>query len=201
MPTLPWETPRLILRSFAERDLARFVAYRSDPLVARYQTWNAPYPEADARLLLQMMQRSVLGAPGEWYQIAVELKSEGALIGDLMFHVASQDGQQGEFGVTFARPYQGQGYATEALRRLLAYAFEELHLHRVIARLDTRNIRSAKLMERLGMRREAHFLQSFFIKGGWTDEYWYAILSEEWPCEIIPTCPPTRLTWPWPTAI
>jgi aminoglycoside 6'-N-acetyltransferase len=156
------------------------VAYRSDPLVARYQTWDAPYSEADARLLLRMMQHITFGAPGEWYQIAVELKAEQVLIGDLAFHVTGADGRQGEFGVTFSRQYQGHGYATEALRRLFACAFEDLGLHRIIARLDTRNNASARLMERLGMRREAHFHKSFFIKGEWTDEYWYAILREEW---------------------
>jgi RimJ/RimL family protein N-acetyltransferase len=76
--------------------------------------------------------------------------------------------------------HAGRGYATEAARRLLRLAFEELDLHRVIGRLDTRNEASARLMQRLGMRREAHFVENQFNQGRWESELVYAILRDEW---------------------
>lgn len=178
--TFRWETERLILRPFTENDLEAFAAYRSDPEVARYQGWDAPYSMENALIFFQFLKNLRPGIPGEWYQIAVEHKEQGRIIGDLAFHITREDARQAEFGVTFDRAYQGQGYALEALRRLLAYAFDELGLHRVFSRLDARNIASDRLMQRLGMRREAHFIQNQWWKGEWTDEYWYAILAEEY---------------------
>lgn len=173
------ETPRLVLRPFEERDLGIFAAYRSDPEVARYQGWDAPYSLLNAQAFFAIMQKVQPGAPGEWFQFAVERKETGLMIGDLGLYVHKENWQS-EFGVTFSRDNQNQGYASEALHRLFDYVFHELKLHRIYARLDTRNIASARLMERLGMRREAHFLQSDWFKGEWTDEYWYAILASEW---------------------
>lgn len=175
-----WETNRLILRPFHEDDLPYFVAYRSDPEVARYQGWDAPYSLLNAQVFLRFMEAIRPGVPGEWYQFAVESKEAGRLIGDVGLQVVKQDPQQAEFGITFSREYHGRGYATEAMRRVFAYGFEELKLHRIFARLDERNTASARLMERLGMRQEAHFVKNAWFKGEWTSEYWYAVLREEW---------------------
>jgi RimJ/RimL family protein N-acetyltransferase len=76
--------------------------------------------------------------------------------------------------------YSGHGYATEASAELLRLGFERLGFHRVVGRCDARNTASASLMERLGMRREAHFRQNEFIKAEWTDQLVYAILATEW---------------------
>ena len=78
------------------------------------------------------------------------------------------------------RAYQGQGFATEAVSCLLNYAFLTFDLHRIIAITDCENEASVALLERLGMRREGHFLKNVWFKGKWGDEYLYAILKEEW---------------------
>jgi RimJ/RimL family protein N-acetyltransferase len=83
-------------------------------------------------------------------------------------------------GFTFARSHQGKGLAFEATCLVLDYLFTELRLHRVIAIADCENERSVALLERLGMRREGHFIQNIWLKGNWGDEYLYAILKEEW---------------------
>src|SRR5205807_8892992 len=88
--------------------------------------------------------------------------------------------RQAEIGYTLSRPYQGRGIASEAISRLLEYAFVTLDLHRVIAITDCENTASIALLERLGLRREGHFLQNVWFKGKWGDEYLYAILKEEW---------------------
>lgn len=177
------ETERLILRSFRAEDAKAFAAYRSDPQVAHYQGWEAPYSLELAQVFCAEMSRQPVGIPGEWYQLALELKAGGEMIGDVTFCILNEDHRQAEIGFTLSRRYQGQGYATEAVRRLLAFLFGEMQLHRVRANCDPENSASAQMMERLGMRREGHMLQSLWFKGRWADELWYAILQEEWQPE------------------
>lgn len=90
------------------------------------------------------------------------------------------DGRQAEIGFTFSRAYQGRGLASEAVARLLDYAFGELGLHRVYAITDQENVRSVALLERLGMRREGEFVENAWFKGRWSSEYLYATLRDEW---------------------
>ncbi len=176
-PTL--ETPRLRLRRFREADLPRFMAYRNDPEVARYQGWESiSLPEAEAFIAAQRTIHA--GVPGVGMQIAIESKDTGALVGDCYFCMSLDDPQQAELGYTLATTAQGRGLATEAVGAWLTYAFRAYHLHRVTALLDVENHRSAALLERLGFRREGHYLQSGWFKGRWCDEYLYAILREEW---------------------
>ncbi len=71
-------------------------------------------------------------------------------------------------------------HATEAGREMLRLGFESYGLRRMIGRLDGRNEPSARVLARLGMRREAHFVQNEFVKGEWADEVVYAMLHHEW---------------------
>ncbi len=174
------ETKRLILRPFRDDDLDTFVAYRSDPAIARYQSWEAPYSAKWGAAFIAELQQTVPGTPGQWYQAALALKMSGAMIGDCAFRVQADNAKQAEIGFTLAQPYQGQGYATEAIRRLLAYLFDDLDLHRVVAICLAENLASARLLERVGMRREGHFIDNVWYKGGWASEYWYGLLKREW---------------------
>lgn len=178
---LALETNRLLLRSFRENDLDAFVTYRSDPAVAKYQGWDAPYDQPTAAAFVREMAQKQPAIPGEWYQVAIELKSNYEMIGDCAFHILAEDARQAEIGFTLARQYQGKGYATEAVARLLDYLFREIGLHRVRAICDVENLASAKLLERIGMRREGHFVKNIWFKGEWGSEYWYGLLKEEWP--------------------
>ena len=174
------ETPRLILRPFQDSDLEPFVAYRSDPEVARYQGWEAPYSVESAREFIAEMKHKQPAVQGEWYQLAVELKQGAPLIGDCAFHILAHDARQAEIGCTLARQHQRQGYAFEAVTRLLDYLFRDLGLHRVIASCDVDNLASVRLLERVGMRREAHCVENIWFKGAWGSEYLYALLQREW---------------------
>ncbi|EFH82816.1 GNAT family N-acetyltransferase [Ktedonobacter racemifer] len=179
MPFTMLETERLRLRRFTESDLSLFMAYRNDPEIARYQGWEGiSEAEAWAFIIEQRVARS--GTPGEGFQIAIELKETETLIGDCFFKVNTHDKRQAEIGYTLARAYHGKGYATEAVTCWLNYAFQAFHLHRVIAIADCENHSSYALMDRLGMRREGHFIQNAWFKGHWCDEYLYAILRNEW---------------------
>jgi RimJ/RimL family protein N-acetyltransferase len=154
-----------------------FLAYLNDPLVARYQTWES-YSEQQAKDVIQKQKNLDPGVPGEWFTFAVELRAVRALIGHIALKM--QDHQQAEIGFTFSREHQGKGLACEAATCVLDFAFTKLELHRVIAVADCENERSVALLNRLGMRREGHFIQNIWFKGKWGDEYLYAILREEW---------------------
>lgn len=171
---------RVELRRFTEADLDAFVAYRTLPEVARYQSWDAPYPaDAGAAFIAEMVAQHP-DTPGEWFQFAVILRTTGELIGDCAACPDSDDPRQVEIGFSFAPAHQGHGYATEAVRVLLGYLFATRGKHRVNADCDARNGASARLLERLGMRQEGHLRESTWAKGEWTDDLLYAILGRDW---------------------
>lgn len=113
------------------------------------------------------------------FQIAIELRETGRLIGDCAIHTLT-DTSQAEIGFTVSPDHQGKGYGSEAVKSLLGYLFHLMKMHRVIAVTDVRNIHSIGLIEKMGFRREAHFIKSTWNKGEYTDEFLYAILREEW---------------------
>ena len=180
---VPVETERLVLRRIAERDLAAFLAYANDPEVSRYQSWES-YTERQARELIEQQKGREPGRPGEWFTFAAELKETGTMVGHVSLSAKAEDARQAEMGFAFAREFQGRGLAREAAERVLGYAFGTMGLHRVVAITDCENVRSAALLERLGMRREAHFVENIWFKGAWGSEYLYAILRREWESKI-----------------
>lgn len=172
-------TARLRLRRFHDDDAAAFSAYRSDPDVARYQGWDAPYGLDQAREFIAALARTHPDTAGEWFQLAA-VDPDGRLVGDVALFVDGDDPRLARIGFTLAASAQGKGYGTEAVTALLDYLLTERRKHRVSADCDARNDRSAALLERVGMRREAHHLASSWWKGEWTDEYVYAVLDWEW---------------------
>ncbi|MBY5991732.1 GNAT family N-acetyltransferase [Ferrimonas balearica] len=170
-------TQRFTLRAFEPADLVAFTQYRAAPEVARYQSWT-DYQYEDAQVLFEGTDYADFARPGQWYQLAIAEKGQGRLLGDLAVHFI--DEQQVEVGFTVAPAHQGQGVASEALATLLQYLFETLRRHRVVATTDARNEASWRLLERLGFRREAHFVQNVFFKGAWGDEFQYALLASEY---------------------
>jgi len=171
---------RIALRRFRPADLTTFVAYRSDPDVARYQAWDAPFPLADGERMIASLLETHPDTAGEWFQYAMVLRSTSELIGDCAAGMDQQDPRQVEIGFTVRPEYQGRGYATEGTRTLLRYLFAARGKHRVTARCDPRNTASARVLERLGMRREGHLREALWAKGEWADELCYAILDREW---------------------
>ncbi len=172
-------TARLLLRRLEAADLPFFCDYRSRPEVARYQDWETFTP-ADGERLLEAQSRSSPGAPGAWFQLALVSSATGALVGDCGLHCRADSPQQAEVGITLAPEHQGQGYAAEALACVLDYLFFTLKMHRVTAVTDAANAPVARLLDRVGMRREGHFLQNVWFKGAWGDELLYAVLRGEW---------------------
>lgn len=174
------ESNRLILRPFQDADIEPFAAYRSDPDVARYQSWDPPVTLEQAARFVDEMKNARPGVQGEWYQCAVERKEATGLIGDCAFQILPDDPRQAEIGFSFARAHQGQGFAVEAVGRLLDYLFGTLDLHRVIAITDAENQAAARLLKRLGLRHEGTFIENVWFKGAWVSECSYALLHREW---------------------
>jgi aminoglycoside 6'-N-acetyltransferase len=139
------ETPRLLLRRFQPGDLDAFVAYRADPEVARHQGWEAGYSRAQGEEFIEWVATVDPDTPGEWYQFAIERRQAPGLIGDC---AARFDDAAVEVGFTLAPAYQGQGYATEAVERLLHYLGSRGHCQ-AVAWCDVQNVASRRVLERL----------------------------------------------------
>ena len=176
----PLISSRLVLRPFTSADLLTFLAYRNDPEIARYQGWDVPYTIQQAEAFLADMQQAQPGKPGEWYQLAIEHTVSRTMLGDCAFCVLADEPRQAEIGFSLAAAHQGQGYASEAVRRLLAFLFTDLNLHRVRANCDPLNVASARLLKSVGLRQEGHFVESLWFKSAWVDEVWYGLLKSEW---------------------
>ena len=170
---------RLRIRQFQDSDLEPFFEYRNDPDVARYQGWDLPYPLENAVEFVAEMKAKDPQVQDEWLQVAIEEISTGQMVGDVAFFLKKDD-PQAYIGCTIARPHWRKGYGMEATCHLLDYLFSELDLHRVIAITDVENIASFGMLERIGFRREAHFVENLIFKGHWASEYHYAMLKHEW---------------------
>ena len=168
------KTARLLLRPFAEADyddLYEFLSQLRDDEFEGYP--GITYENGIGQLLAR------LGSE-EYY--AMELTATGKVIGNI--YCGIRDYAAREVGYIVNRDYQRKGYAVEALSAVIALAFQD-GVHRVFAECDPRNTASWKLMEKLGMRREAHFRQNLYShtddKGQpkWKDTYVYAVLNSE----------------------
>ncbi|GAB2566519.1 N-acetyltransferase [Paractinoplanes abujensis] len=171
-------TERLILRRFRKDDAPVLAAYRSDPDVARYQSWDSPFSLLRAETAVANFIASDPDKPG-WFQYAVERTADRELVGDVAVHL-HDNLKQAEIGFTVAREHQRHGYAREAVTAVLDRLFRLQGLHKVTGECDSRNVASAGLMERLGFTREGLLRQQTYIKGEWTDDLLYGLLSTEW---------------------
>ena len=173
-------TERLVLRLLQAEDVPAFAAYRSDPGVARYQSWDSSYTTADGERLVAAQAGVDFGDPGPWVQVAAVDRATGALRGDCAVRVAADQPRTAEVGVTFAPASQGGGLATEALAAVVARLFEDHDIHRVYGEADDRNVAVHRLFERLAFRCEARLVEADWFKGGWSTLRLYATLDREW---------------------
>lgn len=179
-PAYPLRTERLLLRPFTTGDFEAAFPIYSSADVARYLYWD-PRTAAEVREVLERKTHSTrIAADGDGLSLAILVEESGDLVGDCSLTLLSRAHRQGEIGFLLHPDHQGYGYATEAAQVLLRLAFEDLGLHRVVGRLEARNAASARVLERLGMRHEAHLVENEYVKGEWQSEIIYAILDREW---------------------
>ncbi len=168
------ETERLLLRKYQQTDLQDLFEYVSDEKVVEFEPYR-PMTLAEARENLEWRI-------GTEEMTAVVLKGSGKMIGNV--YMGKRDFETLEIGFVFNQKYWGKGYAAESCKALIQKAFSS-GIHRIYAECDPYNTRSWKLLEALGFRREAHFLQNVYFwkdENGnplWKDTYVYAKLADK----------------------
>ncbi|MFD6493277.1 GNAT family N-acetyltransferase [Streptomyces sp. NPDC060188] len=178
--SLPVVTERLTLRRFTPDDLDALHAYQSLPDVARH-LFRAPLTRAEcARSLTRRAAGTAWAEDGDDLVVAVCDPGGTTVVGEIVLKLTSARARQAEIGWVFHPAYGGRGYATEAACATASLAFAELNVHRLFARLDVLNSGSVRVCERLGMRREAHFVENDLDGERWAGEYVYATLAHEW---------------------
>jgi len=170
------DTKRLRLRplSMHEKDMYR---YASDPAVSRHVLWDAHESPRDTRSALRAAIRQYRnGAPGSF---AIERRSDRRMIGTIGFMWINVDHKSAEVGYSLNRDYWNQGIMTEALRQVIAFGFDQLHLNRIEAQHETDNPASGRVMLHAGMREEGVLRQRLMNKGRFVDVKLYAILRSD----------------------
>lgn len=156
------------------------VAFKSQSSVVRYVPYGPLTREDVLERVRTVWSRTELTEPGQSMTLAVEERDTGILVGDVVLFWHSAQHRTGEIGYILAPEATGKGYATEAGKALLRLGFDDLGLHRIRAAIDERNERSARVLERLGMRREGRLVEDTWCKGEWVTTLTYAILDREW---------------------
>lgn len=177
LDVLPLRTERLVLRlpEHADGDALRGFYGQRD--VARFLL-EGPWTAADAeRQLRRRIPRTGLDDGRE--QLSLVVVHAGAVIGDVQLWLTDAEHRIGEIGWVLDPAFHGRGFASEAVRAVLDHGFAHAKLHRIAAQMDARNTASARLAERVGLRREAHLRQDWWSKGEWTDSLIYAALSTD----------------------
>lgn len=169
---------RVRLRPFEERDLEAMAAYRGDAEVCRFLPFEPQSPD-DIRGRIGHLFGSMT-LEGERGGVVLVIERDDTVIGDLVLFHLDADAGSAEIGWVLSPAASGRGLATEAVRALMDTAFDVYGLRRLTAQIDADNVRSAALAERLGMRREAHFVENEWFKGRWGDLLVYAVLDREW---------------------
>lgn len=165
-------TDRLIIRNFEQKDLPAVLEYTSKKGVMKYIP-EGVFDEEAAKVFINKN----IGEQAQNFPVLLE--THGQLIGHIVFHPYFGEHTY-EIGWVFNPIFHNQGYASEAALAMLKYGFEKMNLHRIIATCQPENVPSYRVMEKIGMRREGFFKKCIPNENGWWDEYYYAILQEEW---------------------
>ena len=170
------ETARLRLRPYRTGDAADIYVVYSDPAVTRY--WSFPAWTAIAQAHAYLAQRQAMEVPAvlAW---AIAERDSDRLVGTTTLFSLNGPQRRAEVGYSLARDVQGRGYAAEALRGAIGYAFDALALERIEADVDPRNTASWSLLEKLGFRREGLLRNRWRVDGEVCDSYIYGLLKPE----------------------
>jgi RimJ/RimL family protein N-acetyltransferase len=174
---LPITTERLLLRRYSHDDIPDLVGIVAHPSVAM-ATPEIGATEAGAKKYVDDQNSYQPFEQDKCFDLAIERKEDGKFIG--LLSLVRKEHRQAEIGWALGIEYRGQGYATEAASALVAYGFGILGLHRFEAQTSLTNRGSWAVMERLGMRREAHLRETSFRDGRWHDSVIYGLLASEW---------------------
>lgn len=173
------ETERLLLREFVPDDWAALHEFESDPQIVRFMTFEARTPE-QAKAYVNDRMRDRDENPRSTYDLVIATRGDDRLIGRCGLKVTDVPSRQAMLWYSLNPRQHGKGIAPEAARAIVTFGFAELRLHRIWADLDPRNAASTRVVEKLGMRREAHLRENVLVKGEMCDSFIYAVLAREW---------------------
>ena len=172
--TIQLTTQRLLLNPISIDHAEAIYSYRSDSITNRYQGW-IPQDIEDVRSFIERQVSTEMNVNGTWFQFVVILKETGEVIGDMGLHFIGSENDEVELGCTLANEYQGQGYATEALKEVISYIFNKLDKNRIIATITPANTRSINLFERLNFKLETFSRDGKMQNESQTDDLLYAL--------------------------
>lgn len=170
-------TPRLLLRDFAADDWPAVLAYQRDPRYLRLYEWTGR-TEADVRAFVNMFIEQQQQRPRTRYQLAITRRDDGRLIGNCGIRRSAADSHEAEIGYELAPDEWGHGYATEAVREIVRFGFEELALHRITAWTVADNTASARVLEKVGLTLEGRLVDKERYKGQYWDVLMYGMVGE-----------------------
>ena len=176
------ETERLVIRPIRLEDKVNIFEYRSDTETNKYQSW-IPKTINDVEFFINGIAKEI-NIPETWFQFVIIEKECQKLIGDLGVHFWDKQNKQVEIGCTLNKSFHYNGYATEAVCRIINFLFLELKKHRIITSIDPNNKSSIRLVERVGFRKEAHFVESLFVNETWVDDLIYGLIEKNWETKI-----------------
>jgi len=181
---VPITTARLKLRSLATEDQPDWIEFATDEESYTYLEGDCPDEEAAQVWFARSLEVSLTDPKG-YMPLAIELREPLKLVGSLSFYLFSREDdpdmhRQGGFQIMLHRDYRRRGYATEALRGLLNFAFAEIGLHDVRVSIDRHNAPARRMVEKAGMILEGEFIEDRFIKGTWVSTDWYRMLKTEY---------------------
>jgi RimJ/RimL family protein N-acetyltransferase len=175
-PRLPIATERLLLRRLEEADLRALHAIQSREDVTRWLYWTAR-TEDEVR---EAIARHRAAPADRELTLAATRADDGVFVGTASAWLSAPEHRQAEIGFLLHPDHHGRGYATEAARAMVDVAVDDFGAHRVVGRVEPRNVASARVLERLGMRKEAHLVANERVRGEWQSEAIYAVLAREW---------------------
>jgi [ribosomal protein S5]-alanine N-acetyltransferase len=172
-------TERLNLRPVTAEDLAAVHELHSLPETDEFNTLGIPENIEQTKTILNNWMAANNRGQNRSYIFAVELTDENKFAGLAGINPGKEKYRNAEVWFKFHINFWNRGYATETLNKLIEFGFNDLKLHRIEAGCAIGNTGSIKVLEKAGMKREAHTRQLLPLKSGWSDNYGYAILSTD----------------------
>ena len=180
----PIETLRLVLRDFVDTDWKAMSEYARDPETVKYLPWG-PNSEGQTidflRKTIEARDAALMSRRD--YQFGIVLKEGDRLIGGMRITIQHPEHRNGDIGYVLHRSHWKKGLMTEAGRAILDFGFSKLGLHRIYATCDPANEGSARVLEKIGMKREGHLRDALWMKNDWRDSLLYAILHQDWKAQ------------------
>ncbi len=172
-------TERLVLREFGEDDWRAVLDYQRDPLYLRYYPWE-DRDETEVRAFVDTFCGWHSEQPRRRFKLAIVRRADQRLVGNCGIRRKPDNDWEADIGYELSPDCWEKGYATEAARSMVDFGFRELRLQRISSRCIADNLASARVLERLGFKREGRLRRNEFFKGRWWDTLLYALLAEEW---------------------